>query len=80
MYHSLTDEIVPYASARLAASAWCAAGASIEFVTETAGAGHFGTYGALLKNSTDWLDLRLSETMLLAACSNVNFAGIGSPL
>lgn len=80
MYHSSTDEVIPYAPARLAASAWCAAGASVEFVTETAGTGHLGTYAVLVQNSTDWLDLRLGGSVPPAACSNVSFAGLGLPL
>lgn len=80
MYHSATDEIVPYAPARAAASAWCNFGASVEFVTEVALTGHIGTYYVLMKNSTDWLDLRLNGIVPQAACSNVSFAGLGLPL
>lgn len=80
MYHSITDEIVPYTPALKAANTWCANGASVEFVTETGGTGHLGTYAVLMKNSTDWLDLRLGGTPPPAACSNVSFFEIGLPL
>lgn len=80
MFHGKYDEVIPYASAQTTANAWCANGASVEFVTETGGTGHVGTSLALVKNATDWLDLRLSGTPPAAGCSNVSFFEIGIPL
>jgi len=80
MFHGKSDEVIPYASAQTAANAWCANGASVEFVTETGGTGHLGTSLALFNNATAWLDLRLSGTAPAAGCSNVSFFELGVPL
>lgn len=80
MYHGKSDEVIPYASALKAANAWCAFGASVEFVTETGGTGHLGTETALINNATAWLDLRLSGTPPAAGCSNASYSAIGNPL
>ena len=72
MFHSDTDEIVPYAPAQKTANTWCANGASVEFVTATGLTGHIGTYYVLTDNSTDWLDLRVSGTPPPVLCSNVS--------
>ena len=79
MHHSSSDEIIPYASAVKTANAWCAFGASVEFVTETGGTGHLTTEPALIQNATDWLDLRINLTPAAAGCSNATYSAGGLP-
>lgn len=80
MYHGSADEVIPYESALATANAWCANGASVEFVTETAGTGHLGTMLVLEKNATDWLNLRMDGTPPAPGCSNASYAELGLPL
>ncbi|KAF7975700.1 hypothetical protein HWV62_8823 [Athelia sp. TMB] len=79
MYHSSSDEVIPYASAVKTANAWCAFGASVEFVTETGGTGHLTTEPALIQNATDWLDLRLDGTPAAVGCFNATYSAGGLP-
>lgn len=78
MYHGVSDEVIPYASALKTAVAWCANGAAIEFVSETGGTGHVGTFEVLLGNATAWLDLRLSGVDAAEGCSNATDSASGS--
>ncbi|KZP05168.1 LIP-domain-containing protein [Athelia psychrophila] len=80
MYHGKSDEVIPYDSALKAANAWCAFGASVEFVTGTGGTGHLGTEAALISNATSWLDLRLSGIPPATGCSNASWPALGNPL
>lgn len=80
MYHGQSDEVIPYASAQKAAAAWCANGASVEFVTETGGTGHLGTEFAMTQTATDWLALRLNGTPPASGCSTGTYTASGLPL
>ncbi|KAF7977236.1 hypothetical protein HWV62_4339 [Athelia sp. TMB] len=80
MFHGKYDEVIPYASAQAAANAWCANGASVEFVTETGGTGHLGTALALGGTAIAWLDLRLGGTPPAAGCAHVSVFKLGIPL
>lgn len=80
MFHGSVDEVIPYESALATANAWCANGASVEFVTETGGTGHLGTMLALWGNATDWLNLRMEGTPPASGCSNTSYAEAGIPL
>lgn len=80
MYHGSSDEVIPYESALKTANAWCANGASVEFVTETGGTGHLGTMLVLQQNATDWLNLRMQGTPPASGCSNASYAETGISL
>ncbi|KDE08830.1 hypothetical protein MVLG_00934 [Microbotryum lychnidis-dioicae p1A1 Lamole] len=63
MYHSTSDEVIPYESALSTAQSWCRNGAKINFVTEKGFGGHLGTqlsYGSI---AYSWLYSQLSGTM-----------------
>ncbi|SCZ88788.1 BZ3500_MvSof-1268-A1-R1_Chr2-1g04638 [Microbotryum saponariae] len=70
MFHSTTDEVIPYASALTTAQTWCSDGAKITFITEVGGGGHVGTqllYGPM---TIDWLDNSLRGTSApITSCS-----------
>ncbi|KAF7974270.1 hypothetical protein HWV62_34143 [Athelia sp. TMB] len=80
MFHGSSDEVIPYESALKTANAWCANGASVEFVTETGGTGHLGTMLVLQQNATDWLNLRMQGTPPASGCSNASYAETGISL
>ncbi|KAF7968906.1 hypothetical protein HWV62_28888 [Athelia sp. TMB] len=77
MYHSQTDEIIPYGAAHDTFTSWCANGASVQFVTETGGTGHLGTADVLIPVAVSWLDLRLSGVPAPTGCfeTSVNTTG-----
>ncbi|SCV66984.1 BQ2448_5630 [Microbotryum intermedium] len=72
MYHSSTDNVVPYAGALKAAQSWCQYGAKIMFTTRTGGTDHIAAQLLYSPAAITWLDSALkSQTPLITSCSFV---------
>ncbi|SGY23100.1 BQ5605_C019g08902 [Microbotryum silenes-dioicae] len=73
MFHSKTDEVIPYSSAHETAQTWCGRGSKILFTTEIGGGGHVGTQVVYGERVFNWLDAQLRGTSpALRTCSFVN--------
>ncbi|SCV71876.1 BQ2448_4570 [Microbotryum intermedium] len=81
MYHSKTDQVIPYESAYNAAQSWCNNGAKIVFNTELGGGGHLGTQVAYGETVFTWLDSQLrGYSPALTTCSFVNKVNFALPV
>ncbi|SCV71849.1 BQ2448_4543 [Microbotryum intermedium] len=81
MYHSTSDEVIPYDSALKTAESWCRNGAKISFVTEKGFGGHLGTQLAYASTAYSWLDEQLRGNMApLTECAFTSAIHLALPI
>ncbi|SGY41167.1 BQ5605_C003g02478 [Microbotryum silenes-dioicae] len=62
MFHTSTDETVPYGPALKTAQTWCDEGARIEFTTRNGGTTHAQTQSLYSPQAIAWLDSTLKDS------------------